>query len=385
MLVNELKFNTDGKFRIMVATDMHEKPDITSEKGKLKYKDMLKLMNTALDTLKPDLVVLNGDTCTDHGGTDDEFMASFREQLRRILSPMLERGVPVAAVLGNHEHDTSVNRIEMMRDAYNEYDGVCMLNDCPDITGMSNYNLLVNGAEGKPKLNLWFIDSNNCCDDKSISTYDWVHGDQIEWYERRARELANLNGGEVIPALLFQHIPVNEEYELLRKARPWEIPSAVRGHGLWNKDFYILADGVEGYLGEGPCAPYYHEGQFESWKHIGDVMGAFFGHDHLNDFCGKVDGIVLAQCKTAGFRAYTDGCRSGVRLITVDEQDVHAFETEMYHFKDFGLKSESLGPIESRITDRQSVNLTIASRIAIGAAAVSGAAYLAVRLFKRKK
>lgn len=87
------------------------------------------------------------------------------------------------------------------------------------------------------------------------------------------------------------------------------------------------------------------------------MLGAFFGHDHLNDFSGYVDGIYLAQHKTAGFRAYTDGCRSCVRLLTLDENDLGSFEQELRHFKEFGLECECLGPIFKRISDRQSTNM----------------------------
>lgn len=105
------------------------------------------------------------------------------------------------------------------------------------------------------------------------------------------------------------------------------------------------------------------------------MLGAFFGHDHLNDFSGYVDGIYLAQHKTAGFRAYTDGCRSCVRLLTLDENDLGSFEQELRHFKEFGLECECLGPIFKRISDRQSTNMHIAAKI-LGAAA--GTAALAV-------
>ena len=137
----------------------------------------------------------------------------------------------------------------------------------------------------------------------------------------------------------------------------------------------MLKKGCEGYLGEGPCSPDIDDGQFDSWKKVGGVLGAFFGHDHLNDFSGYVDGIYLAQHKTAGFRAYTDGCRSCVRLLTLDENDLGSFEQELRHFKEFGLECECLGPIFKRISDRQSTNMHIAAKI-LGAAA--GTTVLAV-------
>ena len=55
-------------------------------------------------------------------------------------------------------------------------------------------------------------------------------------------------------------------------------------------------------LGEGPCPPDVNNGQFTSWVKTGDVIGAVFGHDHINDFVGDVDGIKLIQTRERAFR-----------------------------------------------------------------------------------
>jgi hypothetical protein len=236
--------------------------------------------------------------------------------------------------------------------------------------------LLVKNTEGTVDiLNLWLIDSNNLCDDQEISVYDWVHEDQIEWYEKNAQRIKDEHGGKTIPAILFQHNPVYEEYELLKEATPLEkIYGAVEGHHKFSDKTYVLRDGVEGYLGDGPCTPCFNGGQFASWKKTGDVIGAFFGHDHLNDFTGYVDGIMLGQNKTSGFCCYTDGCRSLVRIVTVEESNPAEIKSTVHHFREFGLKPTCLGPIEGRITDRQSMALHALGYIAagIGAVAVAG-------------
>jgi hypothetical protein len=162
-----------------------------------------------------------------------------------------------------------------------------------------------------------------------------------------------------MPSFVFQHTPVPEEYELLRKAKFWELPIAFRGYGAHSDTLYVKKKGCLGYHGEGPCSPDVNSGQFESWKKVGGVLAAFFGHDHLNDFSGFVDGIMLAQHKTAGFRAYTDGCKSCVRCVTLDEKDLSTFTHELKRFKQFGLKCESLGPVIRTLSDRQSLILHI--------------------------
>lgn len=345
----KLKFNADGKFKILLFGDIHENGDYA---GNPRFKDMHKLMNAALAEYKPDLCVLLGDNC--NGAVCKESPEKFREMICAICEPIMRRGIPFATIMGNHEHDHGIDK-EILA-VYNSIEGCIMRNDSPaDVTGAANFKELIYSSDGsKPAFCLWFIDSNNCCEDSTVSHYDFVHTDQIEWFESECKKLKELNGGEPMPSFIFQHIPVPEEYELLRKARFWEIPVAVRGHNTKKDTFYVGKKGVKGYVGEGPCAPDYNNGQFGSWKKVGGILGAFFGHDHLNDFSGYVDGIYLAQHKTAGFRAYTDGCRSCVRLVTIDEKDPANFKQELKHFKDFGLKCECLGPIFRTISDRQS-------------------------------
>lgn len=362
----KLKFNSDGKFRILLFGDIHETDDYETS---LNFKDMQKLMVAALEEYKPDLCVLLGDNCT----TKDfkEHPEKFKKMVSDIIAPITSRNIPVAAVLGNHEHDHG-NEDEIVK-IYGSIDGCIMRNEtAPEVTGNANFKELIYSSDGeKPVFCLWFIDSNNCHENREISHYDYVHTDQIEWFENESAKLKEQNGGKPMPSFVFQHTPVPEEYNLLRKARFWELPVAVRGYNTKKDTFYVGKKGVEGYVGEGPCSPDVNNGQFESWKKVGGVLGAFFGHDHLNDFSGYTDGIFLAQHKTAGFRAYTDGCRSCVRLVTIDEKNPEKFEQELKHFKEFGLKCECLGPVFKRISDRQSFFINLGVRIAAGIAGVA--------------
>ena len=370
-----LKFNENGKFKILLFGDIHESKDYKSNP---KFADMHKMMNAALDEFKPDLCVLLGDNCD--GSVCKESPEKFKEMVADLIEPITRRGIPVAAIMGNHEHDHGVD--EEIVAAYNGIDGCIMRNDAPGITGAANFKEIIYSSDGeKPAFCLWFIDSNNLCDDRTVSHYDYVHSDQIEWFEAESARLREQNGGKPLPSFVFQHIPVPEEYELLRKAKLFELPFSVKGYNSKSATRYVKKSGVDGYLGEGPASPDYNSGQFESWKKVGGVLGAFFGHDHLNDFSGFVDGILLAQHKTAGFRAYTDGCRCGVRLITIDEKNPEKFTHEFKHFKEFGLKCECLGPVFKRITDRQSFFINLGVRIAAGIAGAAALGFIIYNFF----
>ena len=378
---NSLKFK-NGKFRIMSLGDLHEKMHADTRERRKRTEDMHNLIKMSILAFKPDLVVLLGDTLCTRDESDD--FHEYKAGLERILKPILDAGIPFCYVLGNHEHDNEQE--DRIVKAYSEFPTMVGENDPTAPRGNFNCNILVRNSDDTDDiLNLWFIDSNNCCDDISISKYDWVHEDQIKWYEEKAEAIKQAHNGRTIPAILFQHIPVYEEYELLREAKIYEYPVAVKGTDKFSDKMYVLKDGVEGYLGEGPCPPSYNGGQFESWKRIGDVVAAFFGHDHTNDFTGYVDGIMLGQNKTSGFCCYTDGARSAVRITTIDESDPWKPESKIYHFKELGLEPTCLGPIESWISDRQSMNLHKIGYAAAGIAGVAGIATITSKIFKKIK
>ncbi|MBQ8183881.1 MAG: metallophosphoesterase [Clostridia bacterium] len=381
---NQLKFN-DGKFTIMSLGDLHENRTLDNQNKINRRRDMHNFVKTGILAFKPDLIVLLGDTLMFKDESED--FSEYKSALRDVLKPVIDSGIPFCYVLGNHEHDAGQE--DLVVSAYKEIETCIGENDptCP--RGNFNCNLLVKNSEGTEDIfNLWFIDSNNVCDNQEISVYDWVHQDQIKWYEEKALEIKLSHSGKTLPAILFQHTPVIEEYQLLREAKPHEIPfCAVEGHHKFKDKKYMLKDGVDGYLGEGPCSPCYNGGQFESWKRTGDVVAAFFGHDHTNDFTGYVDGIMLGQNKTSGFCCYTDGCRSAIRITTVYENDPRNVKSKVYHFKELGLQSTCLGPIEKRITDKQSIAMHkigyAAAGITAATALTAGAAAL-IRKFKKK-
>ena len=211
-----------------------------------------------------------------------------------------------------------------------EYDNFRGTMNDEDVYGCGNYNLPILSSDGKRVAwNVWCIDSNDYVRDENYNVikdegYGYVHDDQIAWYEKKAAELKAENGGKTVPSLLFQHIPVLQEYNKLTEVSEGT-PGAVERNGK----FYIAEEGavLDGSLGEGPCPPDKIGSQFESWKKTGDIVAAFFGHDHKNTFTMDVDGIKLVQTHGAGYHTY--GCQRGGRLIVIDENKPDTYESEL--------------------------------------------------------
>lgn len=375
-----LTFNKNNKFKILVASDLHYISRFESLSDKNKAEDTLLLLDASIKALNPDLVVFLGDNAL--GETPDELKKSVED----ILKTVNHYNKPFCFVMGEAEHNMEHNGIspEMITDIYRRYDNCLMTAGKKNITGTGNYNIPIKDNEGKIRFNLWFTDSNGASPDRSKSFItDWVHEDQIEWYEKEAEALKQKNGKKAVPAILFQHIPVPEIYGLFRNAKASEKADAVRGIGVNTDKCYVPSQPLAGDFNEAPECPEYNSGQFESWKKTGDIKAAFFGHNHTNDFEGSLDGILLAQCKATGFCSYHDGDKTGVKLITVSG-DTLEVDTKNYYFGDFALKSKSNVKIREKLTVSRKRKIKKQAILGAGVAAVS-AVITAVSLRKGKK
>lgn len=335
---------------MMLVSDIHIK-EMYSDK----YYDAMDFLTAAVNKIMPDLVIFMGDIAIHYdakredGSREPIDEDGLRLKIQSIFKPIADLDIPVALVLGNHDLGPIVSREEGFR-LYQEYPK-CLAQAGPDeISGCGNYNLFIKDSKGeKDVFNLWFMDTGRYPEEGKKGKYSCVRKDQIEWYEKTQTEIKENNGGKSIPAILFQHIPVPEIYRLLRKTSKYN-PFRIGGFGIFSENSYMIANKrkIKGQLGQGPSCADYDNRQFESWKNQGDLLAAFFGHDHMNDFWGEVDGIILGQCKTAGFHVYGDGLGQKVRVITLDENDLTKFETKMCSYRKLiGWKSRSVKGYET--------------------------------------
>jgi len=61
---------------------------------------------------------------------------------------------------------------------------------------------------------------------------------------------------------------------------------------------------VLGVKQEGIGSPWYNSGFFKTMVGAGDVKAALVGHDHKNDFCGKLSDVHLCYAGGFGYHAY---------------------------------------------------------------------------------
>ena len=94
----ELRYRPDGKFKILQLTDTHYvSGDSRSERA-------LANVIRMLDEEKPDFVIHTGDIV---------FGAPAGQSAKELLQPLVDRKIPFAVALGNHDSDFDLSRTEI--------------------------------------------------------------------------------------------------------------------------------------------------------------------------------------------------------------------------------------------------------------------------------
>lgn len=344
-----LKFKADGTFKILQISDTQDTDQL--------HIGTAKLIEAALDEVKPDLVVFTGDNVAGYWLTMTK--TKMRAAIDAIVGPVDARGIPFAVVPGNHDRE-SIKGLVTLKDQLEMYMAypTCLAVDDGKLTGCSTYNLLVKNSAGtKDILNIFMIDSGGY---KLIGKdQDLVAQDQIDWYKAKSDELKALNGGVVMPSLLFQHIPVPELYTELMTEVPAGTPGAMPGKGCEAGKFFLPDSDkyISGSFGENPSISVKNVGFYDAWVEKGDIIAAFFGHDHNNDYIGKTDdGIVMGYCRGAGFHVYGEGTKRGVRSFTFHEDDLKNFKTESIYYQDIVSTEMPVMPVYSNIPWHENYN-----------------------------
>lgn len=316
----ELKFH-DGEFRIMQLNDTQD----------VVLTDVLQrnFFKKLIEQQKPDLIVFNGDQLTDF------FPGATRKSLEKCIAnffPVVEEcGVPFVVTYGNHDHDwddKGLFTLEEQMAFYKQFDN-CVVPD--DGYGLGTYNVPIKSTDGtKTAFNVYVFDSNNKAPEGLVTGYEGVRADQVQWYKAKSNQLKAANGGKVVPSLAFQHVPVKEIYQFV-DVIPFTDNLTDAVFNLDNGKWYALNDKVtEGKIGEIPCSESQDStgGQYDAFVEQGDIVGAFFAHDHVNNFYGVTDeGITLGYNGGTGFSTYGRGGNRSARMYIINENDPANYET----------------------------------------------------------
>ena len=327
-----LKFNSDGKFKIMQISDAQDLP--------LVRKSLVRMINRACDVLQPDLVLFTGDNILGNHINDavigtkqiasghDATRARVELAIRHIVLPLEKRKIPFAVLYGNHDDMNCIEKAEQS-EIYGSYSS-CIGSGADIGAGCGTYDIPIMSSDGsKRAFTVWMLDSAGKYADGS--RYTTVSRDKIDWMLRRNKEIQKDFGG--LSSFVFQHVPIPETVRLIRECK--RKPECIEHDG----HFYELdPQKAHGTLGEYPDVCSENVGEFEALKEMGGVLAAVAGHDHLNCFEGKVDDIDIIQTACASFRCYGNEMR-GVRLFELDERKPFEYSTRTVTYFDLFKKT----------------------------------------------
>lgn len=287
-LAQGLRFRPDGTFKIAQFTDTHY------IHGDARSDTAIKNIRHVMEAEQPDLVLLTGDII---------YGKPAEQSYRDVLDAIAAYGVPFGVVFGNHDDEQGLDRAALLHLTQSYPLNVTRTE--PGIHGFSNYARPIAGHAGPDTAAvIYCFDSNAYSQINGIKGYDYIRGDQVEWYRRTSRALTAAHGGTPLPAYAFFHIPLPEYSD-------------------------AVADEDAPFVGtrkERPCVPALNSGLFTAMKECGDVRATFVGHDHSNDYAVLWHGILLAYGRFSGGNTVYNDLPNGARLIELHE-DGQQFDT----------------------------------------------------------
>lgn len=279
---NKIELETDGfysitkaddkPFKILQLTDLHIGGGYLSRHEDMKA---LAIAKAAIYKTKPDLIVLTGDLACPRA-----HLSLSRNNLNsyRILTNFLENtGIPYAITFGNHDTE---GKAMFERRGLTDYlisrknSLFTVTKETRAITGYSNYYVKLRNKDGELNSVIYIIDSNEYISKHGRKSYDYIHEDQVQWYQESVEKIAKENGRNV-PSHMFFHIPIREYKDAWNSA-----VNAEEG----SKYFYGSRDES--------ISPSKEESKmFETILKLQSTKAIYCGHDHLNDFSVEYKGI----------------------------------------------------------------------------------------------
>ena len=360
---DKLKFK-NGKFKIMQIADVQDIFPVSA--------DSIKLLTLALKQEKPDLAVFTGDQVY---GLDPRLRigntrANVEAIIASYLAPLNEANVPFCVTFGNHDAQCGISNAEqsLIYSKYPGFIGGMQRDGDPGTTAIPVYD-----ESGKRRIfEIFLFDSGG---QSATGEYFPVKEEQLDWYKEIRR--SEKENGENIPHIVFQHIPVPEFFDVIKKV-PRRTKGAVEAFRTHKNEFYVLPDEIKangGFMLESPATPDKNSGEFDILKSDGGCLAVAVGHDHNNSF-------VYTQC--AGFNVYGPKRKRGVRIFELDENNANVFTERTVTFDD--LCSDKLRkPLTEFVLTHIPTSMEQVKRIAAVAAAAAAMTAASIITIKKRK
>ena len=287
-------------YKIMQIADLHyaigpgvcRDPFPQEKYGEVCEADVItdKFISKLLDNENPDFVVFTGDQIMDGLCTQDSETC-----LLKVVKPLIDRKIKYTFIWGNHDDEGSLSREQISEFAatlpYSYYSHQ-KVGKNPDKFGYGNtiIKFVDSQNEDNVLMKFFLLDSHKYSSEPKVYPgYDWIKEEQWEYLTK-----VNDKSDKTLNAA-FYHIPLPE----------------YRSSSLQI---------TNGQLKEGITAPKYDYGTVQTFFNENDIVFGSCGHDHVNDFCGEIDGKWLCYGGASGMGGYAGygGFERRVRFFDIN-------------------------------------------------------------------
>lgn len=276
----------DEDFKILQLTDIHLGGTLYTYG---EDKNALMAVYDLISYTKPDLVVVTGDFVFSVG----LFSLSFNNYspIQQFCSFMRNIGIPWTFVYGNHDtEEISTASFQKVDDLFKKYtysNTHSLLYSAvrPKISGRYNQYIKILNKDHSINQVLFLLDSNQYIG--SMTDYDFIRDDQVEWYED---VLLSLKNDKIPNSMIFCHIPLEEYKDAYRLYQQ-------------NSEKVKYYFGEIGETGGAISTSKYNSQLFETAKKLGSTKAIFVGHDHYNNISLEYDGIRLTFGRSIDYLA----------------------------------------------------------------------------------
>ncbi|GEM_PF-1447208 len=275
----KIRKTDEGDFQVLQLTDIH----LSAEESY--YGRNIKAMDTVyalIQETQPDLLEVTGDLVFAMPYTD---AATDEETFRMCIEFFDQIGIPWIWTFGNHDHD--------FFDRYSKDEVYAMLRrsstllqyqEESSVDGYTNGEFRLYNADNTLNRILISIDSH---DTMESGGYDYIKENQVQWYAKTVRNDQKLFGKDV-QTFVYTHIPLVEYQDA------W---TAYQNGDHRAKYLY-------GKKRESVCCSGVRSRLASVMTKLGSTKAIFCGHDHLNDYAVRYNGITYVYGKSIDFSAY---------------------------------------------------------------------------------
>lgn len=174
---------------------------------------------------------------------------------------MTKRGIPFAVTFGNHDCQVGISNQDQFCHIYKKLPN-CIGEQAEGIDGGGTCAIPIEASDGSGRdvFELYLFDSGT---DAREGGYEAFDPKIIAWYRKQREDLREKNG-MYVPSIVFQHIPMREYYEVLKRVDRGE-KGAVRAYRTHKNEYYKLGEtcGAGDIFLEPPSVPDVNTGEIE--------------------------------------------------------------------------------------------------------------------------